>query len=325
MQNSSNNPERKTTELPLFEKRYEILKRGTTKMVHLRALEVSIEESCGDPVNATIECLDFMAEESLITALPEKMQALNMISLSGCKNLTSLPRGLTIDVLHLRECTSLTALPEDLEVYSLDVSNCTNLNAWPERLLFKGGRLGMANCAQFTALPTWLKKVHELDITDCTGITELPEDLEVTGTIHLAGSGVTELPQGCTKAQIRLRGVLANAMIAFHPEQLTAAMVLSEPNAERRRLILQLVGLERFMKESHAQTIHSDTDPGGERSLLRVPMEGEEDLVCLNVLCPSTAKRYFLRVPPTTTTCHSAAAWIAGFDNPADYAPVEET
>lgn len=65
--------------------------------------------------------------------------------------------------------------------------------------------------------------------------------------------------------------------------------------------------------------------PGGERRLLRVPMENDEDLVCVSVQCPSTGRRYLIRVPPNTRTCHQAAAWIAGFDDPRKYNPIIET
>jgi hypothetical protein len=43
------------------------------------------------------------------------------------------------------------------------------------------------------------------------------------------------------------------------------------------------------------------------------------------VNCPSTARSYFIRVPPHVTTCHHAAAWIAGFNDPNQYEPVVET
>jgi len=45
----------------------------------------------------------------------------------------------------------------------------------------------------------------------------------------------------------------------------------------------------------------------------------------LAVQCPSTDRRYVLRVPPTMQSCHQAAAWIAGFDNPDDYKLLKET
>jgi hypothetical protein len=61
------------------------------------------------------------------------------------------------------------------------------------------------------------------------------------------------------------------------------------------------------------------------RKLLRVPMKGDEDLVCVLVICPSTSRQYILRVPPTMRTCRQAIAWTAGFDNADDYHPLVET
>ena len=55
------------------------------------------------------------------------------------------------------------------------------------------------------------------------------------------------------------------------------------------------------------------------------PSQDDEDLVTLSVKCPSTAHSYMLRVPPSMKSCHQAAAWIAGFDNPDDYKPLAET
>jgi len=71
--------------------------------------------------------------------------------------------------------------------------------------------------------------------------------------------------------------------------------------------------------------LDSDRDRGGERKLLRVPLVNDEPIVVVSIHCPSTGRQYLVRVPPATLTCHQAVAWTAGFDNPDDYAPVEET
>ncbi|WP_281261394.1 hypothetical protein [Chamaesiphon polymorphus] len=42
----------------------------------------------------------------------------------------------------------------------------------------------------------------------------------------------------------------------------------------------------------------------------------------MGIICPSTGH---LHVPPYMDTCHQSAAWIAGFDNPKDYAPAIES
>ena len=57
--------------------------------------------------------------------------------------------------------------------------------------------------------------------------------------------------------------------------------------------------------------------------MITIPQD--EDLVVLSVSCHSTGRKYVIRVPPRTQTCHQAAAWIAGFDNPDDYKPTLET
>jgi hypothetical protein len=113
--------------------------------------------------------------------------------------------------------------------------------------------------------------------------------------------------------------------IAFRPETITGTEVLEEQNAERRRVLLERMGYEAFLQQVQAQEVHRDSDPGGERRLLRVPLGSDEPLVCLAVFCPSTGRQYLLRVPPGMRTCHQAAAWIAGFDNPKAYRPIAES
>ena len=78
---------------------------------------------------------------------------------------------------------------------------------------------------------------------------------------------------------------------------------------------------------AEAQVVDSDSDPGGERRLLRIGFGGseDEDIVCLEVRCPSTARKYLLRVPPQTTGCAQAAAWVAGFNSARQYRPLVET
>src|SRR5579859_647111 len=111
----------------------------------------------------------------------------------------------------------------------------------------------------------------------------------------------------------------------FHPETFSAQEVLNERNTEVRRVLFERVGYETFMEQAHAEVLDQDQDPGGTRRLLRVPLTGDEPLVCLGVYCPSTGRQYLLRVPPTMCSCHQAAAWIAGFDDPDQYRPLDET
>jgi hypothetical protein len=70
---------------------------------------------------------------------------------------------------------------------------------------------------------------------------------------------------------------------------------------------------------------YSDTDAGGKRELLALPLPKDEPMVCVSVQCPSTGRRYLLRVPPGIQTCRQAVAWTAGFDEPDAYQPQRET
>ena len=106
---------------------------------------------------------------------------------------------------------------------------------------------------------------------------------------------------------------------------ITVDEILAESNSALRHVLLERFGLERFFSEANAQVLDIDRDAGGERKLLRVPIAGDEDLVCVLVHCPSTGRRYILRVPPTMKTCREAIAWTAGFDNPGLYRPLIET
>ncbi|HLK60116.1 MAG TPA: hypothetical protein VKU00_26380, partial [Chthonomonadaceae bacterium] len=156
-------------------------------------------------------------------------------------------------------------------------------------------------------------------------LNALPQGLQVTSWLDLANTGIRALPDSLAGVQLRWRDVLVDERVVLRPETITKEDVLGAPNAELRRVLMERMGFEKFMQQAKAEILNTDRDPGGERRLLHVPMLGDEDLVALSVFCPSTGRQYILRVPPNIKTCHQAAAWIAGFDNPNDYRPVMET
>jgi hypothetical protein len=162
-------------------------------------------------------------------------------------------------------------------------------------------------------------------VSGCAELAELPEGLRISSWLDLAGTAITSLPTASRGVQLRWRSVRIDERIAFHPESITAQEVLAEPNAELRRVLLERMGYDAFIVAAAAAELDRDQDPGGLRRLLRVDLDRDEPLVVLSVSCPSTGRAYLLRVPPTMLTCHQAAAWIAGFDNPDDYAPLAET
>jgi hypothetical protein len=274
---------------------------------------------------AGFRCYQLELRNTPIRALPDDLQVDCKLDLQDCKELTALPENLKVGTLILRGCTALEVLPEGLDVCFLDLRGCTRLPCWPRRLNLRIGRLNASGCTQLTELPRGLGPLSQLDVSNCSNLAKLPDGLRVSSWIDLGGTKVTRLPASARGTPLRWKGVPIDERIAFRPESITADEILVERNAELRRVLLERVGFERFMTEARAKVLDEDHDAGGPRQLLCVPIEGDEDLVCVSVYCPSTGRRYLLRVPPGVRTCHEAIAWTAGFDDPDDYNPQVET
>lgn len=272
-----------------------------------------------------LHCYDLSAQATPLRKLPADLQVDFRLNLSGCDMLEEPPDGLRANVLILRGCTALRNLPEDMEVFCLDMPGCVGIADFPQRGPATLARLNARGCTGLRELPAWLRRVAQLDIGGCARLIGLPETLQVVSWLDVADIPLGELPPHLQGVQLRWRDVLIDERIAFHPETLTGNEVLTETNVERRRVMLERLGYERFLADVDMQILHQDRDPGGARRLLRVPVPDDEPLVCLDVLCPSTGRHYLLRVPPNMQTCHQAAAWIAGFDDPTKYHPQMET
>jgi len=300
-----------------------------------------------------------------ITALPADIDVTGSITLSACERLRALPTRLSLHTLEIiacpmietlpadlrvssklvvsnsssmkvlprvaakwqivRNCPDLETLPEDMQALSLTIDGCPSLTDWPRQGPPIMRRLTIRNCEGLRALPPWLIQVDELTIRDCPNLLGMPDHLYVRSWMEIAGTPLRRLPLSSRGIRLRWRGVPISGQAVFHPETLKAESILKEQNAEKRRVLLERMGYERFVAEAQATTLDSDQDVGGARRLLHVPLADDEPLVCLAVLDPSTGRQYLIRVPPNVQTCHQAAAWIAGFDNPDDYHPVAET
>lgn len=271
-----------------------------------------------------LSCNELSIQNSKIIELPEDISVKFRIDLSNCSDLEVLPRNLKVGTLILRNCTSLKCLPEGLRVNFLDITSC-NFSEWPEDIVVEFGYLIARNCENITSLPESLNDLTTLDLRNCTSISKIPEDLKISAWIDIAGTKITKLPKILEKTELRWRGVPIKPRIAFNPETITSKEILNEINIESRRVLLERMGYQKFLENANAIVIHEDTDPGGERKLVRIDLHEDEPLVCLSMICPSTRRQYVVRVPPDMKNCHHAASWIAGFDNPKKYNPIIET
>jgi len=274
---------------------------------------------------ARLHCYELDARASKLTSLPPDLKIDGRLVLDDCAVLTSLPRGLSAGSISLRNCKSLRALPEELSTWFLDMTGCSSFETWPESGTIHNGSLLLRNCIGIRSLPGWIGRLSQLNLAGCVQLGKIPENISVSGWLDIGGTGITSLPSGLQGAPLRWRGVRIDERIAFHPEQLSAREALAEKNAERRRVLIERMGYLRFAQEAKAKVLDEDEDRAGKRQLLSIDLKEDEPLVGLSCRCPSTGRQYLLRVPPKTKTCHQAAAWIAGFDDPSRYHPQIET
>ena len=286
--------------------------------VDLRAAKI-------ETIKAKLSCHDLDASRSSLKRLPRTLRVQSRLVMDRCSQLEALPKNLECGSISLQDCGFLSALPEGLKTWFLDLSGCSRFSKWPKDATIHRGIVRLRNCIEIQQLPNWFGQLGQLDLSGCVQICDLPEGLQISSWIDVGGTSVTKLPKSLENAPLRWRGVPVNARIAFEPESLTATEILEEQNAELRRVMMDRMGYLRFAQEAGAKRLDKDTDAGGQRELLKINLNDDEPLVGLSCFCPSTGRQYFLRVPPSVKSCHEAAAWMAGFDDPGKYKPSIET
>lgn len=272
-----------------------------------------------------VSCNDLNLSGTSIAVLSPNVKVRSRLSLDNCKKLERLPAALTCGSLSIRGCAFLERLPERLTTWFLNASDCARLSDWPKEALIRNGNVSLRNCLEIRSLPDWLGPLGQLDLAGCMNLHEVPDGLRVSGWVDIGGSGISSLPKALENAPLRWRSVPVTPGIAFEPHKITSKQVLAEKNAELRRVMIERMGYLKFSQEVGAKELDQDTDAGGMRQLLKIEIDDDEPLVGLACRCPSTNRQYFLRVPPQMKTCHQAAAWMAGFDDPTLYQPVIET
>lgn len=117
-----------------------------------------------------------------------------------------------------------------------------------------------------------------------------------------------------------------HAWLIEQPEKITATSIDEEHNAEMRRIMLERLGMERYIEQGRLQPFAVD-DYG---ELFRKEMPDEDEPWLLLRVANMTQERdggfrqYILRVPPDVQTPHQAVAWTFGVKQ-AEYQPIEES
>ncbi|MFF7248449.1 DUF6745 domain-containing protein [Embleya sp. NPDC008237] len=107
--------------------------------------------------------------------------------------------------------------------------------------------------------------------------------------------------------------------------RLTVRAIHNEDNAELRRVMLEIYGYDRYLREVGAQPL--DRDETG--VLWEIELDDDEPIVMVEVLNSTpepdgSTRTYWLRVPPDTRTAREGVAWTFGL-SPENYRPLHET
>ncbi len=252
--------------------------------------------------------------QDCLTSLPNSIGSLtDLIKLYiNYNQLTSLPESIgnlaNLTVLHISH-NQLTSLPDS-------IGNLSRL----QRLYLRNNQL--------TSLPesigdlSSLTELH-LDNNQLTSLPSSMDNLSNLKRLNINGNPLTDLSM--------LQNLVDLNVVAFANTNLPrqywtkfsewkSHWLLSEDNAEIRRILIERVGDEKICADLDAVTI----DIWREYSLLKIDRSGSElfyfrdfmglherePIILLKMTCPSTQHIHILRVPPEMVSAEAAITWI---------------
>jgi hypothetical protein len=174
---------------------------------------------------------------------------------------------------------------------------------------------------------------------ECAIVCDRPEviSVDVDGRLHASEGPAVRFRDG--SALHSVHGVEVPARVIDEPEKITVEDVDSQWNAEVRRVLLDRMGLQRYLELAGAKPVHRDETgvlwrrevmverqrPDSQRPTLGLAHALAFVEVVNGTPEPDgTYKRYFLRVPPGLRTARAAVAWTYGLTE-AQYVPARRT
>jgi hypothetical protein len=101
----------------------------------------------------------------------------------------------------------------------------------------------------------------------------------------------------------------------LHPDLWKVEWLLSEDNAELKRVLIEGIGYDRIIQELAAEQI----DSWQEYTLFRIDNADVEPIYLLKMTCPSTGFIHALRVPPNVRSAREAIRWVNGGIDPEEF------
>jgi internalin A len=100
-----------------------------------------------------------------------------------------------------------------------------------------------------------------------------------------------------------------------HPDLWQAQWLLSESNAELRRVLIERIGYDRICQQLQAVKL----DGWQEYTLLKIDNADVEPIYLLKMTCPSTGFIHALRVPPDIESAQEAIRWVNWGIDPEEF------
>jgi len=94
-----------------------------------------------------------------------------------------------------------------------------------------------------------------------------------------------------------------------------AEWLLSESNAELRRVLIERIGYDRICQQLPAVEL----DSWQEYTLLKIDNADVEPIYLLKMTCPSTGHIHALRVPPNLRSAQKAIRWVNWGTDPKEF------
>jgi hypothetical protein len=140
--------------------------------------------------------------------------------------------------------------------------------------------------------------------------------LDDRGNLHGEGEPAIVYADGYTLYAFH-GAILPLHYAELHPHQWQSQWLLTEPNAELRRALIQGIGYARLCQELQAKEL----DQWREYTLLEIEQEVDvESIVLLKMTCPSTGYIHTIRVPPEIRSAREAIRWVNWDTDPIEFA-----
>jgi len=275
--------------------------------------------------------LSLTLSNNLLTNIPEDIRELkNLRKLSLKRNqLNKLPKEigelkkLKVLILSKNKFTALSKEIGELKNLSELVLSSNKIDKLPKEMgKLKSLKRLILNNNNIKELPNELKgilKLKDLSLSE-NNLKILPNEIcqldlkkiDLWGNRNLNTCGKNAINFKNGLEEYWLNGVrIPKEYGIYDPEDWKAEWILTEKNAEVRRVLIQVIGYEKIMNKLGSQIINSSVDHNGNNMEIRRVRNNVdvEPIHLLKVVCPSTGKTHVLRVPPNMTSCEEARRW----------------